>query len=208
MMNWPKSCALIFIFLMMPIFADTPQLESFQTYQGKFAQQTLNKKNGHVLFKTSGKIWLAPSSFFRWQVGNPIQRIILQIHHNNFWVIEPPLDQAIQYEAAQHIAAQLPALLLSGQMKSLQSYFQFKRLASSGHVERYQLLPKKSLEILRYAIIYIQDQHLIQLDLHDQFDHLIRIKFTHPIFNHQIDPKVFALNIPTHYDKISIKSRS
>ncbi len=208
MINWSKSCTLLFILFMAPIFADTPQLESFQTYQGKFIQETLNEKNGHVLFKASGKIWLAPPYLFRWQVGDPIQRIILRTHRNDFWMIEPFLDQATQYETAQHLVTQLPALLLSGQIKSLQSYFQFKRLAFSGHVERYQLFPKKSLEILRYAIIYIRDQHLIQLDLHDQFDHLIRIKFLHTIFDHPIDPKVFALNIPTHYDKISIKSRS
>ena len=48
MINWPKSCAFLFIFLMVPIFADTPQLESFQTYQGRFIQQTLNEKNGHI----------------------------------------------------------------------------------------------------------------------------------------------------------------
>ena len=139
MINLPKLCTLLLICLTAAIFAGTPQLDVFQTYQGNFIQETLNEKNGHVLFKTYGKIWLAPPYLFRWQVGHPTQRIILRTHRNYFWVIEPPLDQAIQYQTAQHIAAQLPALLLSGQMQSLKSYFQFKRLVSSRHVKRYQL---------------------------------------------------------------------
>ena len=179
-----------------------PEFENFETYHAHFTQETIEIKSGKQLFHTTGRVWLSGPIHFRWEVGTPTQQTVLRPNLKDLWVIEPPLEQAMVYHTAQHIAAQLPALLLSGDKRVLSHYFKFIRLSEQDRYVRYRLVPKQAIEVLKTVIIKMQDGHLLALNLEDLFGHLIRIKLKDAEFNKPIDSKIFALEIPSHYDTI------
>lgn len=173
-------------------------LSKTQSYQAKFQQLVLDAK-GHRLQEVGGFMQVKRPGLFRWQTDAPFDQLLVA-NGDTLWVYDKDLEQVTIQPLDQRIS-QTPALLLSGDVKTLSDSYQVSGSAE-GAVKRFDLKPVADDSLFESLSLIFDKNALVEMKLEDSLGQKTTISFVDVVVNPKLDKTVFEFQVPEGIDVI------
>jgi outer membrane lipoprotein carrier protein len=174
------------------------RLAGLATWSADFTQ-TIDDGHGKVLRSAAGKLYLQRPGKFRWDYSEPSEQLVLA-DGKKIWFYDKDLSQANVRDMDSTLAS-TPASLLSGG-GAVSSQFDIKALPSSGGLEWFQLIPKKSDTDFQLVRIGFDKSELASMFLADKLGQVTQLTFTNASRNAKFADDFFSFTPPPGVDVI------
>ena len=177
----------------------TALLKPLTSLDGRF-QQTLTDDKGEVLQVSSGVFSLQRPGFFRWQTLEPFPQLLVS-NQQTIWLYDEDLEQVIVRPYTEAVN-NTPALLLSGDISQLSTYYQIARQSDN---DTFILTSKNGGDenglFTRIALTF-SNQQLSQMVLTDTLGQVSLFRFTNLTVNPVFAENLFTFDPPPGVDVI------
>jgi len=163
-----------------------------------FIQQVVGEKK-KVLQETSGKMLLLRPGRFRWDYKKPYEQQIVS-NGKKVWLYDVDLEQ-VTVKTLDGVLGSTPALLLSSDTP-IEENFTVRELGAEQDLQWVELMPLQKETGFEKLILGFDDTNLINMELHDAFGQLTRLRFSEIERNPVIDPAQFDFIPPKDVDVI------
>lgn len=177
----------------------TALLEDTRSYQASFKQVTLDQA-GNALQSFDGQLLVKRPGLFYWHVNPPLEQLVIS-DGENLWVYDPDLEQAIKQKVDQRVS-QTPALLLSGEVDTLDKSFTISVLDEKDGKQTFILVPKGQDSLFEQLKFTFLDRLLVRMYLIDALGQRSDLQFLNVQVNPGIDPQLFTFTPPKGVDVI------
>ncbi|WP_022962516.1 outer membrane lipoprotein chaperone LolA [Halopseudomonas pelagia] len=174
-------------------------LSNASTMTADFSQMTLSA-NGASMQETTGTLALKRPGMFRWHTDAPAEQELVS-NGQKIWLYDPDLEQVTIQEMDQRLT-HTPALLLSGDVSSLQENFTIT-WQDSGNVIDFTLTPKVNDTLFDSLRLSFRDGVINDMQMSDAVGQRTNILFQDVELNQRLDDDQFTFAIPDGIDVIS-----
>lgn len=174
-------------------------LSKASTLTANFSQMTLTA-NGASLQESSGTLEVKRPGMFRWHTDPPLEQELVS-DGQVIWLYDPDLEQVTIQQVDPRLT-HTPALLLSGDVSTLQENFNISR-TEGGSVVDFVLTPKASDSMFDHLRLSFRDDLLNDMQLNDPVGQRTNILFNNVQLNPPLDATRFTFEIPEGVDVIS-----
>jgi len=190
--------------------ANTQVLDLFyantRSMQADF-EQTISERFGKVLEQSSGKLIIQRPHQFVLHYQQPDQQHYVS-DGKTLWIYDMELEQVTIKNFEGGLAAS-PALLISSNNNIHQSY----QVSLAHDPERpelavFKLVPKQEESMFSLVYLIFNQGQLVELNMHDNFEQVTRLKFSNIQINKKIPLSTFSFEIPEDVDVIGTVDNS
>jgi outer membrane lipoprotein carrier protein len=161
--------------------------------QGSFSQQQYGQDN-LLLAESSGKFRLLRPGYFAWEILNPDAQLIIA-GPEFIWHYDRDLETVTRRPVTTH-AEMTPLQILGGDESVLREKFQVVRKAEGAFL----LTPRSADVGFKQLTLYLDKAQLTGMDIQDNLDQSIVIKFADLDTHTDLDIADFAFTPPTGAD--------
>jgi outer membrane lipoprotein carrier protein len=161
--------------------------------QGSFLQQQYGQDN-LLLTESSGKFRLLRPGYFAWEILNPDAQLIIA-GPEFIWHYDRDLETVTRRPVTSH-AEMTPLQILGGDESVLRDKFQVVRKAEGAFL----LTPRSADVGFKEVTLYLDKAQLTGMDIQDNLDQSIVIKFADLDSHTDLDIADFAFTPPTGAD--------
>ena len=200
------ALASVFVFSMIAQAEPTPAaaqlgklLTNMKSLDADFQQRILDAK-GSRLQEVSGHLSLARPGKFYWKTENPFPQTVVS-DGETLWLYDPDLEQVTvqQVDPAQ---SRTPAMLLSGNIDSIEERFTIKLTRESAQFKEFLLIPTGQESLFEELRLSFVAGELASLLLSDSLGQRTSIE----LFSTQLNPELpddrFTFTVPDDIDVI------
>ena len=177
----------------------TSLLENTHSYQASFRQNTLDQ-SGTSIQSFDGQMLVKRPGLFYWHVNPPLEQLVIS-DGINLWVYDPDLEQAVKQKVDQRVS-QTPALLLSGQVDTLEKSFDISMSNGDAGLQTFTLIPKGQDSLFEQLKLTFVDKLLVQMHMIDALGQRSSLEFLDVKINPGIDSQLFTFTPPKGVDVI------
>lgn len=176
-------------------------LEPVSSFQSAF-QQTVVSPQGQTLQDVNGVLKAKRPGLFFWQTEAPLAQTLVS-DGQTVWIHDPDLEQVTIQPLDQQVAS-TPALLLSGEVGSIEEAYTVERIAGIGgeSAEDFRLLPKAPDALFDTLTLHFVGETLQAMTLSDSFGQKTLLRFVSPERNPPLPDADFRFEIPPGADVI------
>ncbi len=174
-------------------------LTGVSTLSASFEQVVLDG-GGTRLQRSEGDLVLARPGKFRWRTDEPFPQLLVS-NGQTLWIYDQDLEQVTQQAVDQRLT-NTPALLLSGDLQSLQQSFNIDGPAD-GESGLYRLQPIDQDAMFVILRILFEDGVPMEMQLEDNLGQKTSLYFSDLQLNTEIDEKLFEFQVPDGVDLIT-----
>jgi len=178
------------------------RLETFfsdvTSVRAEFTQQVLGAEKT-VLQETSGQMLLLRPGRFRWNYKKPYEQQIVS-NGKKVWLYDIDLEQ-VTVKTVDGALGSTPALLLSSDTP-LAENFTVRELGEEQNLQWVELMPLQKESGFEKLVLGFDETNLVNMELHDAFGQLTRLRFSKVERNPVIDPVQFEFIPPKDVDVI------
>lgn len=149
-------------------------LEGMRRIEAEFRQKLLDEQ-GALLQESNGHVELAHPGRFRWETAPPYEQLVVS-DGTTVWQYDPDLAQVVTRPLDRR-ADQLPSLLLSGEIESVQQQYEIDSADAPG-AERFVLVPRLPDGPFSRLALQFRDGRLEQLQITDGLEQRTEVNFT------------------------------
>ncbi len=168
----------------------TQRLNNLQSARADFVQTVIDGR-GQIIQQNSGQMTLQRPGFFRWQVKQPSQQLLVA-DGQRIWFYDIDLQQ-VMIQKQQMMGANSPAALLSSSTKNLANQFYVKQLANG---QGFKLFPKDKNALFHSIILVFQADQLREMRLFDKLGQQTAVDFSHFEKNPVLSLQTFHFMMP------------
>lgn len=185
--------------------ADTPAnqlsalLENMQSLDADFQQRILDAKGGR-LQEVSGHLSLARPGKFYWRTDSPFPQTVVS-DGETLWLYDPDLEQ-VSVQTLDPNQSRTPAMLLSGDIDSIEQRFTIKLTRDSERFQEYQLIPTEEESLFEELRLSFVNGELASLLLSDSLGQRTSIELFATELNPTLPAGRFSFAIPEGIDVI------
>jgi len=178
------------------------RLESFfsdvTAVRADFIQQVVGVEK-KVLQETSGQMLLLRPGRFRWDYKKPYEQQIVS-NGKKVWLYDIDLEQ-VTVKTLDGVLGSTPALLLSSDTPIAEN-FTVRELGEQQNLQWVELMPVQKESGFEKLVLGFDETNLVNMELHDAFGQLTRLRFSKVERNPVIDPVQFDFIPPQNVDVI------
>ncbi len=175
-------------------------LEDMHTFAADFTQSSfdgsgspINEVHGDMVVQRPGRLY--------WHTMGAFEQLLVADGHQ-LWIYDPELEQVVVQEFDARLS-QTPALLLSGEIASLNSAFEVFILPSERDNKVFKLTPIQADSLFEHLTLYFKNRNLIQMDITDALGQNSIISFSNVHKNPEISTDKFIFIPPSGVDVIN-----
>lgn len=174
-------------------------LGNMKSLDADFQQRILDAK-GSRLQEVSGHLSLARPGKFYWETENPFPQTVVS-DGEMLWLYDPDLEQVTvqQVNPAQN---RTPAMLLSGDIGSIEERFSIKLTRDSKQFKEFLLIPTGQESLFEELRLNFSQGKLVSLLLADSLGQRTSIELFSTRFNPELPEDRFTFAIPDGIDVI------
>jgi outer membrane lipoprotein carrier protein len=173
-------------------------LSTVRSMQANFNQQLVRTKGKSESY--SGRFSISRPGKFRWTITSPDPQLLIA-DGKNLWVYDEGLQQ-VTVQPLNSTLGTTPALLLSGQVASLEKTFLVKKIADDGSSVTFQLTPRKQDAVIQNIALVFQNSVIKKMVLTGATGEKSTLSFNAVRVNTDIDKKLFTFTPPKGVDVI------
>lgn len=191
----------LFFILINCVWAQSPSamldetLNKTHTLVADFTQETINARMNTPLL--SGKIVLMRPGQFRWEVIAPEKQLIVS-DGKAVWIYDEDLQQVLIQPVNKRLD-ETPALLLTGEAKSLQQFFDIQQKNKN----TYELISRDEEGMLKKVELIFKDDAIASMRIWDGLGQQTYITFKNVVINPRISTDIFTFTPPPGVDVIN-----
>ena len=175
---------------------------SLKSLKADFTQQVFGPRQ-ELLQDTSGQVIIQRPGKFRWDYQQPYQQHIVA-DGEKVWIYDVDLEQ-VTIKPQDETMTSTPASLLSDP-DQLNKQFDVLALMREGK-DWFELIPKAPDSGFESLFVFLQDGVIREMELHDSFGQLTRLRFENLVINKDYSADTFQLTIPKGVDVIDETAR-
>ncbi|MFG1489144.1 outer membrane lipoprotein chaperone LolA [Oceanospirillum sp. HFRX-1_2] len=174
-------------------------LAKMETLDADFQQRILDAK-GSRLQEVSGHLSLARPGKFYWETENPFPQTVVS-DGETLWLYDPDLEQVTvqQMDPSQN---RTPAMLLSGNIDSIEERFTIKLTRESAQFKEFLLIPTGQESLFEELRLSFVSDELASLLLSDSLGQRTSIELFATKLNPELAEDRFTFAIPEGVDVI------
>lgn len=169
-----------------------------QSFSADFEQLILDA-GGFRLQESQGSVVLQRPGKFRWETDEPFPQLLVS-DGRTLWLYDRDLEQVTQ-KPLDPLLANTPALLLSGDLKTLDDSF-FIQGPESGEQGVYRLKPKNSEAMFSVLRLYFNAGVIQEMQLEDNLGQKTSVIFNQQQLNTEQPNDTFEFVVPEGVDLI------
>jgi outer membrane lipoprotein carrier protein len=173
-------------------------LSGLNSLSAQFEQLVLDG-GGTRLQQSQGEMWLARPGKFRWRTAEPFPQLLVS-NGQTLWLYDEDLEQVSQQPVDQRLS-NTPALLLNGDLTSLQQNFQVEG-PSDGNSGRYRLTPLSDQALFEELQLRFEAGVPVEMQLGDNLGQKTSVHFSSIEINLKLDAELFEFQVPEGVDLI------
>jgi outer membrane lipoprotein carrier protein len=183
----------------------TQQLQNMNSLSAQFSQQSKDDK-GKVLQTASGTVSVKRPNRLRWQILKPDEQLLVT-DGDVLWLYDIDLEQVTR-QAFSADLANMPGLLLSGEVEQIASQYQVKIVSDGGKNssnesnKTFELVPLKDSGLFSRLTLSFNGQKITSMVMRDSLGQLTLIEFSDVKLNPPIDDALFKFSAPDGIDVI------
>ncbi len=174
-------------------------LSGITSMRADFSQQTSDAK-GRPQAVQSGKLAVKRPGLFRWEVQKPSPQMVLT-SGKVLWIYDPELMQATKQKMDEQVG-NTPALLLSGDPRTLNQAFVISREAGTAGEQIFLLKPHGQEALFESLRVRFKGNQLVQMVLVDTLTQKTDIRFSNVQVNPALTAAQFEFTPPKGVDVI------
>lgn len=174
-------------------------LGSMRELEADFSQHLFDEK-GELLQQSSGHVLLAHPGRFRWETREPFEQLVVS-DGTTVWQYDPDLAQVV-VRPLDRRADQVPSLLLSGDIQSVEAQFDIGALPPHGNSERFEMHPHESGGMFVQLDIAFVDGVLQEFAIIDGLGQRTTVQFFGVATPGTIPPGTFDFVTPAGVDEL------
>ena len=175
---------------------------SLKSLKADFTQQVFGPRQ-ELLQDTSGQVIIQRPGKFRWDYQQPYQQHIVA-DGEKVWIYDVDLEQ-VTIKPQDETMTSTPASLLSDP-DQLNKQFDVLALMREGK-DWFELIPKAPDSGFESLFVFLQDGVIREMELHDSFGQVTRLRFENLVINKDYSADTFQLTIPKGVDVIDETAR-
>lgn len=175
------------------------RLENLQSIESNFIQYVVDKA-GTSVQESQGVLKAKRPGLFYWHTEPPLEQVIVS-DGKNVIVYDPDLEQATVQQVSEQLS-NTPALLFSGNVKSLGDSYVVHHKQWDKTINQYVLMPKSEESLFESLRLRFDNDILVEMRLMDSLGQKSTISFTEPKINTGLTNKSFEFIIPEGTDVI------
>lgn len=177
----------------------TALLSEMRSFQADFKQITLDGRGNHIQ-ETSGELAVKRPGLLYWKTRPPLAQLVVS-DGQQLWFYDPDLEQVTVQVLDQRVT-QTPALLLSGEVASLQSSYEITgEQLGQGWV--FQLTPRDPESLFEQLKLTFVGGQLTQMHLADSLGQRSSFEFMDAEINPELSAELFYFSPPEGVDVIA-----
>ncbi|OOV87818.1 outer membrane lipoprotein chaperone LolA [Oceanospirillum linum] len=174
-------------------------LTQMQSLDADFQQRILDAK-GSRLQEVSGHLSLARPGKFYWSTETPFPQTVVS-DGETLWLYDPDLEQVTVQQVTQ-AQNQTPAMLLSGDITSIEERFSIRLTRDSAQFKEFLLIPTGQESLFEELRLSFSQGQLASLLLADSLGQRTSIELFATRFNPELPDDRFTFAIPDGIDVI------
>lgn len=163
-------------------------------------EQTVLDGGGTRLQQSHGELLLARPGKFRWRTAEPFPQLLVS-DGDTLWIYDQDLEQVTQ-QAVDKRLTNTPALLLSGNLESLQQSFRVSGPVS-GDSGTFRLTPIDEEAMFSTLSIAFRDALPVEMLLEDNLGQKTSLNFNDLVLNPDVADVDFVFQVPEGVDLIA-----
>lgn len=194
------------LLLCSPVFADDAAtlrlgalLGNMRELEADFSQHLFDEK-GELLQQSRGHVLLAHPGRFRWETREPFEQLVVS-DGTTVWQYDPDLAQVV-VRPLDRRADQVPSLLLSGDIRSVEAQFDIGALPPHDDSERFEMHPHESGGMFVQLDIAFVGGVLRELTIIDGLGQRTTVEFSAVSAPGTIAPGTFDFVTPAGVDEL------
>jgi outer membrane lipoprotein carrier protein len=199
-----KQLFFVLLSFCLTVFADptselTALLTSMNSLRANYVQTTLDPKltDKQVV---EGRALLARPNQFRWEVEKPYQQLLVA-DGKRLWIYDADLAQVTVQTLQQNIK-DTPALLLSGDPKTISTHFKVVTEDTGFTEKTFDLIPRDEDSLVRAVKLTFTGSAISRMVLIDNLHQTVTIEFSQVKINEKLSPRLFRFDPPAGVDII------
>jgi len=201
-------CAFFFVMLLQVSFVQaaatpvdqlTKLLKNMTSLDADFQQRILDAKGGR-LQEVSGHLSLARPGKFYWRTETPFPQTVVS-DGETLWLYDPDLEQ-VSIQTLDPNQSRTPAMLLSGDIDSIEQRFIVKLTRDSERFQEYLLVPIEQDSLFEELRLSFTGNQLSSLLLSDSLGQRTSIELYDAQFNPSLPDDRFSFAVPEDVDVI------
>jgi outer membrane lipoprotein carrier protein len=168
-------------------------LEQFEQVQGSFSQRQFGQDN-ILLAESTGEFRVLRPSYFAWEVLSPDEQLII-VGPEFIWHYDRDLETVTRRPVTGD-AEMVPLKILGGDAEKLQEKFAIVRRSEDAFV----LTPLSESVGFKQLILYVDQTQLSGMEIQDNLDQFVEIKFTNLDADVELSSADFAFTPPPGAD--------
>jgi len=183
-----------------PVQALDAHLSATKNFQADFTQSTNSSQFG--MQTSQGDMSIQRPGKFRWHVKDPDNQLLIS-NGEILWIYDQDLEQVIIQPVSGRLD-ETPALLLAGEVDSLEEFFTVTTIKSENPGFWYELTALDQEGLVNKVILGFNSQNIIQeMQIYDNLDQRTDILFSNAIANVNLPSDYFSFTPPAGIDVIS-----
>jgi len=175
------------------------RLEKLQSIEANFIQYVVDKAGTEVQ-DSRGVLKAKRPGLFYWHTEPPLEQVIVS-DGKNVIVYDPDLEQATVQQVTEQLSS-TPALLFSGDVKSLGDSYVVHHKQWDKTINQYVLMPKSEESLFESLRLRFDNDILVEMRLTDSLGQKSTIGFTEAKVNTGLKDEAFEFIIPEGTDVI------
>lgn len=175
------------------------QLANTHTFQAHFVQATQSAQFGNQI--TEGEMALERPGKFLWQINKPDQQLLVS-DGKQLWIYDKDLEQVIIQPVNQRLD-ETPALLLAGEVESIQEFFKVSQIDSTQPGLWYELKSLDQEGLVDKVVLNFNHNAIQEMQIYDNLGQRTRITFSHIKTNPRFPSHYFTFTPPKGVEVIS-----
>jgi len=177
----------------------TKLLVDMQSFEAKFKQITLDG-SGNSIQEMEGELAVQRPGMLYWKTNPPFEQLVISDGHQ-LWFYDPDLEQVTVQKLDPRIT-QTPALLLSGEVSTLQTSYQISG-EQINNLWVFVLIPKEPESLFEQLKLTFLEGELTQMHIKDSLGQRSSFEFFETLTNIDIAPELFHFKPPVGVDVIT-----
>ncbi len=175
------------------------RLEKLQSIETEFVQYVVDK-SGTSVQESRGELKAKRPGLFYWHTEPPLEQVIVS-NGKNIIVYDPDLEQATVQPVSEQLS-NTPALLFSGDVKTLGDSFVVHHKEWDNTIDQYILMPKNPDSLFESLRLRFDKEMLVEMRLTDSLGQKSTIGFNEARVNTGLSSEAFEFVIPDGTDVI------
>ena len=177
----------------------TKLLIDMQSFKAKFKQITLDG-SGNSIQEMAGELAVQRPGMLYWKTNPPFEQLVISDGHQ-LWFYDPDLEQVTVQKLDPRIT-QTPALLLSGEVSTLQASYQISG-EQINNLWVFVLIPKEPESLFEQLKLTFSYGELAQMHIKDSLGQRSSFEFFETQTDVEIAPELFHFTPPEGVDVIT-----